>query len=82
MRTTAVTAGLLERLAELRQRCPEMRFGQLLATVGVLAEDETGPPLWEVEGTEFAAALERFAAGLARRSEPAEPGAEPERGGT
>ena len=74
MKSTDGTAGVLERLAEVRELCPEMRFGQLLATVGLLAEDETGHSLWEVEDTEFAAALERFAADLARRgSDPAGP---------
>jgi hypothetical protein len=58
---------VLELLGRVRQRCPEMRFGQLLATVGLLAEDETGHSLWEVEDAEFTAALERFAADLARR---------------
>ena len=67
MKTTDLPAGLLERLARVRELCPEMRFGQLLATVGLLAEDETGHSLWEVEDAEFAAALERFAADLARR---------------
>ncbi|HEX5104925.1 MAG TPA: hypothetical protein VFV87_13990 [Pirellulaceae bacterium] len=58
---------LLERLAELRGHCPELRFGQLLATIGMLAEDDTGHGLWEVEDAEFAAAVERFALDLARR---------------
>jgi hypothetical protein len=76
MKTTDLSANLLERLAEVRGQCPEMRFGQLLATVGLLAEDETGHSLWEVEDTEFAAAMERFAADLARRgSGPAAPNA-------
>jgi hypothetical protein len=61
--------GFLERLAEVQRLCPEMRFGQLLATIGLLAEDETGHSLWDVEDREFAAALERFAADLARRQE-------------
>ena len=83
MKTTDWTAGVLERLAEVRDRCPEMRLGQLLATIGLLAEDETGHSLWEVEDTEFAAALERFAADLARRGlDPAEPNAIPDRGGS
>ena len=38
-----------------------------LATVGLLAEDQTGRSLWDVEDEEFAAALERFAADMARR---------------
>jgi hypothetical protein len=58
---------LAERLAEMRRLCPEMRLGQLLATVGSLAEDETGRGLWDIEDGEFAAALERFATDLARR---------------
>ncbi len=73
MKTTDLMAGVLEQLAEVRERCPEMRFGQLLATVGLLAEDETGHSLWDVEDAEFADALERFAADLARsRSDQAE----------
>jgi len=70
MKMADLSANLLERLAEVRGRCPEMRFGQVLATVGLLAEDETGHSLWDVEDPEFAAALERFAADLARRSAP------------
>jgi hypothetical protein len=66
-REVDTTAALLERLGEVRDLCPEMRFGQALATIALLAEDETGHSLWEVEDGEFAAALERFAADLARR---------------
>ena len=68
MTTDTCLAHLGDRLAELRRICPEMRFGQLLATVGLLAEDETGHSLWDVEDTEFAIALERFAADLTRRA--------------
>ena len=67
MRTTDLSAGLLGRLAQGRELCPEIHFGQLLATVGLSAEDEMGHSLWEVEDAEFAAALERFAADLVRR---------------
>jgi hypothetical protein len=67
MKTTDATAELLDRLAEARARCPELRFGQFLATIGMLAEDETGHSLWDVEDAEFAAALNRFADDLARR---------------
>jgi hypothetical protein len=58
---------MLERIADVRGKCPELRFGQFLATVGMLAEDQTGHSLWEVEDAEFAAALERFAVDLPRR---------------
>ena len=66
MKATDLEDRLLERIAELRQRHPEMRLGQILATVGLLAEDETGHSLWDVEDSEFAAALDRFSADLAR----------------
>src|SRR5256885_17067238 len=73
---------ILDQLDELRVRCPELRFGQLIATIGMLAEDETGHSLWDVEDADFAAALERFAADMARRgSEHADAGAAPDRGG-
>jgi hypothetical protein len=46
-----------------------MRFGQLVATIGLLAEDETGRGLWDVEDEQFAAAVERLAADLSRRTQ-------------
>ena len=58
---------LLGQLDEIRARCPELRFGQLIATIGMLAEDETGFSLWDVEDVDFAAALARFAADVSRR---------------
>lgn len=67
MKATDSLSDLSDRLVELRGICPEMRFGQLLATVAMLAEDETGHSLWDVDDAEFGAALERFAADLARR---------------
>src|SRR5437868_358180 len=52
--TTAESLGhFLEQLAEVRTRCPELRFGQLIATIGMLAEDETGHTLWDVEVSVF-----------------------------
>jgi hypothetical protein len=58
---------VVERLREVRARCPELRFGQLVATIGELAHDESGHSLWDVEDVEFAAAVERFSADMARR---------------
>ena len=66
MTTTDSLAALLERIADVRARRPELRFGQFIATIGLLAEDETGHSLWDVEDAEFAAVVERFAADLAR----------------
>lgn len=64
--THLLPTGLVERLAEVRTQCPELRFGQFIATVGLLAEDETGRSLWDVDDAQFLAALERFSADLAR----------------
>ena len=82
MTTTDLLDRILEQLGTVRVRCPELRFGQLIATIGMLAEDETGHSLWDVEDADFAAALERFAADMARReSVRAEPGPAPDRDG-
>jgi hypothetical protein len=70
---------ILGRLDKVRVRCPELRFGQLIATIGMLAEDETGHSLWDIEDADFAAALERFAADMAsREADHREPGAAPD----
>jgi hypothetical protein len=63
-----VQTGLLHRLAEVRRLCPELRFGQLMATLGLLGEDALGRSLWDLEDEEFAVVLERFADDLSRRS--------------
>ncbi len=60
---------LLHRLQEVHRLCPEMRLGQLLATVGMLGEDSTGRSLWDIEDGDLAAAVERFASDLARRAD-------------
>lgn len=66
------------RLEEVRARCPELRFGQMIAAIGLLAEDDTGFSLWEVEDADFGAALARFAADMARRDTvPLEPAVAP-----
>ena len=73
---------VLRELGKIHACSPELRFGQLLAIIGELAQDETGHSLWDVEDADFAAALERFAEDMARRgSGQAEPGAAPARGG-
>ena len=61
---------VLQRLKEVHRLCPEMRLGQLLATVGMLGEDSTGRTLWDIDDGELSAAVERFASDLRRRIEP------------
>lgn len=60
---------VLHRLQEVHRLCPEMRLGQLLATVGMLGEDSTGRPFWDIEDEDLAAAVERFASDLAHRAD-------------
>lgn len=66
MKTSDTSTEIYRRLAEVRARRPELRIGQILATVGLLAEDDTGRSLWDVEDHEFAVALDRFVADLSR----------------
>jgi len=76
MTTAHLLNRILEQLEHVQLRCPELRFGQLIAIVGELAQDETGHSLWDVEDADFAAALVRFANDMARReSDRAEPSA-------
>jgi len=62
-----IQVAVLARLDEVRRLCPEMRLGQLMATVGLLGEDSTGRSLWELEDDELAAAVDRFAVDLSHR---------------
>jgi hypothetical protein len=79
MTSTELGGNLFAQLAEVQARCPELRFGQLIATIGMLAEDETGHSLWDVEDADFAAGLKRFAGDLARsKSSRADAGTAPE----
>ncbi|MFM7148404.1 MAG: hypothetical protein ACKO23_01040 [Gemmataceae bacterium] len=68
---------IVEQLQEIRGRCPELRFGQLLATIRLLAEDETGTSLWEVEDADFVAALDRFARDISCRDSNTAPSIKP-----
>jgi hypothetical protein len=73
---------IVGQLDQIRALCPDLRFGQLIATIGMLAEDETGHSLWDVEDADFAAALGRFVGDMARRAaDRAESDSAPDRGG-
>ena len=61
------TKPMLQTLAKVWELCPEMRLGQLMATLGLLAEDTTEHSLWDVEDIELLAAMERFQDDLSRR---------------
>ena len=59
---------LLSGLAELSRACPEMRFGQLLANLAVVARGTEQGAIWEMEDEELLAAVNwQLAELLARR---------------
>ncbi len=60
---------LLEKLAELQQLSPDVRFGQLLANLGLLVEDQTDRSLWDVEDADLLEVIERHRADLLRRQQ-------------
>jgi hypothetical protein len=60
---------MLDVLAQLCDRAPGTRFGQLLAHLGFLAEDRGAPGLWQVEDHDLLAAMEQHLAELARREQ-------------
>ena len=58
---------ILRSLAALCELSPEVRFGQLLATLGFLAEDLTDRSLWDIEDAELLQVLEKHRADLSKR---------------
>ncbi len=60
---------LAARLSKLTELCPDMRFGQMLATLAMLAEDMTDRSLWEIEDADLIGVVERFREDLTRRQQ-------------
>jgi hypothetical protein len=58
---------LIERLTDLRQLSPDVRFGQLLANLGFLVEDQTDQSLWDVEDARLLEVMDTHRADLLRR---------------
>jgi hypothetical protein len=66
--TNSARAELLSRLGELSRACPEMRFGQLIANLAVVARGTEPGAIWEMEDEELLAAVNwQLAELLARR---------------
>ena len=60
---------LIEKLIDVRELSPDVRFGQLLANLGFLVEDQTDRSLWEVEDEELLRVMEKHRADLLRRQQ-------------
>jgi hypothetical protein len=60
---------LIEKLVDLQQLSPDVRFGQLLANLGFLVEDQTDQSLWDVEDVRLLEVMEKHRLDLLRRQE-------------
>jgi hypothetical protein len=58
---------LIEKLVDIHQLSPGVRFGQLLANLGFLVEDQSDQTLREVEDDRLLEIMERHRLDLARR---------------
>lgn len=58
---------LIEKLADIHQLSPDIRFGQLLANLGFLVEDRTDQALRDVDDARLLQVMEQHHADLARR---------------
>jgi len=55
------------KLARIRELSPDVRFGQLLANLGFLTEDETDRSLWDVDDEQLLQVMEKHLADLSQR---------------
>jgi hypothetical protein len=60
---------LIEKLNDLQQLSPDVRFGQLLANLGFLVEDETDQSLWDVEDARLLVVMEKHRIDLLNRQQ-------------
>jgi len=58
---------LIEKLADIHLLSPDVRFGQLLANLGFLVEDQTDQPLRDIEDHRLLEVMEKHRTDLARR---------------
>ncbi len=60
---------LIEKLADIKQLSTDARFGQLLANLGFLVEDQTGQSLWNVENARLLEVMEKHRLDLMQRQQ-------------
>ncbi len=58
---------LIEKLAEIHLLSPDVRFGQLLANLALLVEDQSDQSIREIEDRRLLDVMERHRDDLARR---------------
>ena len=67
--TQAPQQELIAKLADLQQLSPDVRFGELVANLGFLVEDQTDQSLWDVEDDRLLEVIEKHRADLLRRQQ-------------
>jgi hypothetical protein len=67
--TTPTQTEALGVLSELCSLAPDIRFGQMLAHIGFLGQDQTGRSLWDIEDEQLLAVLYHHRAELVARME-------------
>lgn len=65
--TPVIQLELIEKLADIYQLTPDIRFGQLLANLGFLVEDQTDQTLRDVDDATLLEVMETHRQDLARR---------------
>lgn len=66
-----VQQDLLRRLAELCELSPDVRFGQLLAHLGLMVEDRSAQSFWEIEDEDLLGVMDHHRDELSQRQAPA-----------
>lgn len=69
---------LLEKLTRICELSPDMRFGQLVATLEFVAGDFTDQSIWDVEDEILLAAFDKHLSDLIARSSTTQPALPPE----
>jgi hypothetical protein len=67
--TQAPQQELIAKLADLQQLSPDVRFGELVANLGFLVEDQTDQSLWDVEDDRLLEVIEKHRADQLRRQQ-------------
>jgi hypothetical protein len=60
---------ILERLASVCEQSPDVRFGQMVSMIGILAEDLSDRNLWVIEDRDLLAVVEKHLQDLERRQQ-------------
>jgi hypothetical protein len=59
----------IEKLADIQQLSSDLRFGQLLANLGFLVQDQTDKNLWDIEDDRLLEIMNRHLHDLQRRQQ-------------